>query len=49
MELSKVLMCEINYDCVKNKYCNNSRLLFTVTDSLMYEMKTRYIYKDFSL
>ena len=48
MELSKVLMCEFHYDYVKNKYCNNSRLLFTVTDNLMYDIKTKYIYKGFS-
>ena len=37
LELSKVLMYEFNYDYIKNKYGNNWRLLFTVTDSLMYE------------
>ena len=48
LELSKALMCKFHYDYVKNKCCNNSRLFFTVTDSLMYELKTKYIYKDFS-
>ena len=41
-ELSKVLMSEFYYDHNKNKYGNNSRLLFTDTDSLMYEIK-RYL------
>ena len=37
LELSKVLMYEFHYDYIKNKYGNNSRLLFTDADSLMYE------------
>ena len=48
LELSKVLMYEFHYDYIKNKYGNNSRLLFTGTDSLMYEIKTKDVYKDFS-
>ena len=32
LELSKVLMYEFHYDYLKNKYGNNSRLLFTETD-----------------
>ena len=31
-----------------NKYGNNSRLLFTNTDSLMYEIKTEDVYKAFN-
>ena len=38
LELSKVLMYELHYDYIKNKYCNNARLLFTDTDSLMDEI-----------
>ena len=30
------------------KYGNDSRLLFTDTDSLMYEIKTEDLYEDFS-
>ena len=48
LELSKVLMYEFHFDYIKNKYGNNSRLLFTGTDSLMYEIKTEDIYGDFS-
>ena len=48
LELSKVLMYEFHYDYIKNKYGNNSRLLFTDTESLMYEIKTEDVYKDFS-
>ena len=40
LELSKVLMYKFHYDHNKNKYGNNSRLLFTETDSLIYEIKT---------
>ena len=36
--LNKVLMDEFHYDYIKKKYGNNSRLLFTDTDSLMYEI-----------
>ena len=31
-----------------NKYGNNSRLLLTNTDSLMYEIKTEDVYKAFN-
>ena len=48
LELSKVLMYEFHCDYIKNKYGNNSRLLFTDTDSLMYEIKTEIVYEDFN-
>ena len=38
----------MNYGYIKNKCGNNSRLLFTDTDSLMYEVKTEDVYEDFS-
>ena len=41
-------MYEFHYEYIKNKNDNNSRLLFTDTDSLMHEIKTEDIYKDFS-
>ena len=41
LELSKVLMYEFHYDYIENKYVNNSRVLFTETDSLMYELKLK--------
>ena len=48
LELSKVLMYKLHYHYIKNKYANSSRLLFTDTDSLMYEIKTEDVYEDFS-
>ena len=41
-------MYECHYDYTKNKYGNKSKLLFTDTDSLMYEIKTEDVYEDFS-
>ena len=40
LDSSKVLMYEFHYDYTKNKYSNNSSLIFTDTDSLTYEIKT---------
>ena len=48
LELSKILMYEFHYDYIKNKYDNKSKLLFTDTDSLMYEIKIEDVYKDLS-
>ena len=48
LELIKVLMYEFPYDFIKNKYDNKSKLLFTGTDSLMYQIKTEDVYEDFS-
>ena len=48
LDLSKVLRYEFHYDYVKNKYGNNSRLLFTDTDSLVHEIKTEDVYEDFN-
>ena len=41
-------MYEFHYDHIKNKYDNKSKLLFTDTDSLMYEIKTEDANEDFS-
>ena len=48
LELSKVLMYKFHYDYIKNKYDNKSKLLFTDTNCLMYEIKTEHVYEDFS-
>ena len=48
LEFSKVLMYELHYNYIKNKYENKSKLLIIATDSLIYEIKTQDIYEDFS-
>ena len=48
LELSKVLMYEFHCDCIKIKYDNYLNLIFTGTDSLMYEFKTEDVYWVFS-
>ena len=48
LELSKVLMYEFYCDYIKNKYDSKSKLLFTDTDSLMYEIKTEDVCEDFN-
>ena len=43
-------MCilELSYDYIKNKYNNKLKLLFTVTDSLMYKINTDDVFEGFS-
>ena len=48
LELSKLLMYEFHYGYIKSKHKNESKLLFTDTHSLMYEIETEDIYEDFS-
>ena len=48
LDLSKVLMYVLYYDYIKNKYGNKSRFLYTDIDSLIYEIKTKYVYEKFS-
>ena len=48
LELSKVPMYEFHYDYIKNKYGNKSRLLFTDTNSLVYEIETKNVYGNFN-
>ena len=48
LELNKVLMYELHYDFIKDKYDNKSKLLFTDTDSLVYEIETEDVYEGFS-
>ena len=44
-DLSKLLMYEFHYKYIKSKF--NAKLLFTDTDSLVYEIKTEDAYEDF--
>ena len=48
LDLSKTLMYDFHYNHIKQKYGDKGTLLFTGTDSLMYEIKTEDFYKDIS-
>ena len=48
LDLSKTLMFNFHYNYIKKKYHNKAELLFTDTDSLMYQIKTKDFYKDIS-
>ena len=46
LDLSKTLMFNFHYTYIKEKYRNKAELLFTDTDSLMYQIKTKDFYLD---
>ena len=48
LDLSKAIMYEFHYDYIKPKYNNRVSLLYTDTDSLMYEIETEDFYEDIS-
>ena len=45
--MSKELNYEVHYDYTENKYGNNSRQLFTNTESFMYEIKTECVHENY--
>ena len=45
LKLTKYLMYDFHYNYIKRK--NDAKLLFTDTDSLVYEIETNDVYEDF--
>ena len=48
LDLSKIVMFDFHYNYIKPKYGNKAKLLFTDTDSFLYEIQTEDFYKDIS-
>ena len=48
LDLSKTLMFDFHYKYIKPKYGKEAKLLFTDTDSFLYEIQTENFYKDIS-
>ena len=46
LDISKTLMYEFWYDCIKPKYVDKARLCYMDTDSFIMHIKTEHFYKD---
>ena len=46
LDLSKIVMYEFHYDCMKPKYGGNLKQHYLDTDSLVYHIKTEDFYED---
>ena len=46
LDLSKALMYDFHYNCIKLKYGEKAKLLCTGIDSFCYEIETEDFYKD---
>ena len=47
LDLSKVLMYDFHYNFMASRFGSQTKLLFTDTDSLCYDVKTDDLYRDF--
>ena len=48
LDVSKILMYELQHDYIKSKYGDRTKLCYTDTDSLIIYMKTKYFFEDIS-